>query len=172
MTWRTRPWAAQLGGVLLAMTLIGCDDGVQKEPGQGAGAATGGGEAAAAGDHQALAGLQGGEGPRPDPALHRAMECWALTHGSYFLHMASAETAQGLPKASPQDYRAWGNQAATLIRDRGGTVAQFDALKKRYGTQLLSPAEREEVTPRLQTCIATAPRHMLDVEEPILTDAG
>ncbi|MGA0544061.1 hypothetical protein ACO2Q1_02165 [Brevundimonas sp. VNH65] len=104
-----------------------------------------------------------------DPEIGHAMRCWGLTSGSYFLHLASPETAGDLPKASTEDYAAWANQGAVLIKARGGTLADYNALKKAHQTNLVRAREREAAVQPLRTCIATVPREMLEVEQPILT---
>lgn len=100
--------------------------------------------------------------------LAEALECWGLTKGSYFLHMASPETAGDLPKASESDYRAWNNQAETIAKAQGISLAQFNILRDPYDTNLVSPKKREASVGRLKTCIATVPTEMLSVETPIL----
>lgn len=104
-----------------------------------------------------------------DPEIRRAMRCWGLTSGSYFLHLASPETAGDLPKASTEDYAAWANQGAVLIKAKGGTLADYNALKKAHQTNLVRAREREAAVKPLRTCIASVPREMLEVEQPILT---
>lgn len=104
-----------------------------------------------------------------DPQIRNAMRCWGLTSGSYFLHLASPETAGDLPKAAAEDYGAWANQGATMIKARGGTLDDYNALKREHQTNLVRTREREAAVSPLRTCIETAPRHMLNVEQPILT---
>ncbi|MEN3952321.1 hypothetical protein [Iodidimonas sp. SYSU 1G8] len=100
--------------------------------------------------------------------LAHALDCWGVTHGSYFLHLASPETAGDLPKASDADYRAWSNQAETLAKAKGMSLGAFSAERQKYQVSLISAKKRAAATPRLKTCIATAPLDMLNVETPIL----
>ena len=172
MTLSNRSWGAALGALAITMMLAACEEQYFKGEG-GDPAATAEGAATEPQDMRSRGDDRGAvSGSRLTPELRRAFECWGLTHGSYFLHQASPQTAGDLPRAAQQDFMAWGNQAAVLVRDSGGTLAQYDAWKKEFQTMLISEDERREVTPRLRTCIETAPRNMLDVEQPILTDAG
>lgn len=100
--------------------------------------------------------------------LDHALDCWGVTHGSYFLHLASPETAGDLPKASSDDYRAWSDQAQTLAMARGMSLSEFAAERKKYQVLLISAKKRAAATARLKTCIATAPRDMQTADAPIL----
>ena len=100
--------------------------------------------------------------------LAHALDCWGVTHGSYFLHLASPETAGDLPKASSEDYRAWSNRAETLAMARGMSLSAFSAERQKYQVSMISAKKRAAAAARLETCIATAPRDMLTADAPIL----
>lgn len=172
MTLSKRSWGAALGALALTAALAaGCDDQYFKAGGNDTAPAASD-DGAASSKNAGRGGRTATSGPGLTPDMRRAFECWGLTHGSYFLHQASPQTAGDLPRAAPQDYMAWGNKAAVLVRDSGGTLAQYNAWKKEFQTMLIREEERRQVAPRLRACIETAPRDMLDVEQPILTDAG
>lgn len=108
-------------------------------------------------------------GVRGDRAVRHAMRCWGVTHGSFTLHMAAPDRAAGFPRATGQDYNAWANQGAILIREQGGSLADYDALKSEFQVSFTRQTQRDELRPVLEACLRTVPTAALDVDQPILT---
>lgn len=108
-------------------------------------------------------------GVRGDAEVRHAMQCWGVTNGSYMIHIASPDWAVGFPQATMNDYQAWSAQAEILIRDRGGSLDDYNALQSEFQERFMSEESREELRPVLEECLRTVPVAALEVEQPILT---
>lgn len=108
-------------------------------------------------------------GVQADREVRHAMQCWGVTNGSYMIHIASPDRVVGFPQASMDDYRAWSAQAEILIRDRGGSLDDYNALQSEFQERFMSEESREELRPVLEECLRTVPVAALEVEPPILT---
>lgn len=138
--------------------VVGCD-----QPATGTSTESGSAAQTDAGGSSPIAGVQG------DREVRHAMQCWGVTNGSYMIHIASPDQVAGFPQASMDDYRAWSAQAEILIRDRGGSLDDFNALQSEFQERFMSEESRQELRPVLEECLRTVPVAALDVEPPILT---
>ena len=142
----------------MCAAVAGCGEPAADTPTETAPAAQGGSAAS-----MPIAGVRG------DPEVRHAMQCWGVTNGSYLIHMASPDRVVGFPQASMDDYRAWSAQAEILIRDKGGTLDDYNALQSEFQERFLSEESRQTLRPVLEECLRTVPVAALEVEQPILT---
>ena len=85
------------------------------------------------------------------------------------IHMAAPDRVVGFPQATMNDYRAWSAQAEILIRDKGGTLDDYNALQSEFQERFMSEEARQTLRPVLEECLRTVPVAALEVEQPILT---